>query len=110
MAHNGFYYDFPLLRAELLAACANSDLESVICADSLVGFRALYKRRFEAARRDREVTEAARLMADGQFEDDFDFMEVDDDIGSNGVSARNKNGNPYLQNSQLKVTNSCHEW
>lgn len=41
VAHNGFKFDFPLLKAEL-SAKSQTFPDSIICADSLMAFRILY--------------------------------------------------------------------
>ncbi|KAK3921359.1 Three prime repair exonuclease 2 [Frankliniella fusca] len=41
VAHNGLKFDFPLLKAEL-SAKSQSLPDSILCADSLLGFRALH--------------------------------------------------------------------
>ena len=47
VAHNGDLYDFPLLKAEMQKAGTPLNL-TILCADSYVGFRDIYRKREEA--------------------------------------------------------------
>ena len=46
VAHNGNMYDFPLLKAELIKAGIQLGTDN-LCADSLVGIKAIFKNRKE---------------------------------------------------------------
>ena len=81
VAHNGDYYDYPLLMAEIVRTGAKL-VEDILCVDSWVGIKQIFHDR-EAMKKDLVVKEELevlnKLLEDGQFDEDFDSEDSFDD-------------------------------
>jgi len=73
VAHNGDFYDYPLLLAEVQRTGETLG-SGILCADSWVGIREIFQQR-EVDRTElvikEEVMSVNKLIEDGEFEDEF---------------------------------------
>lgn len=73
VAHNGDFYDYPLLLAEIQRTGETLG-SGILCADSWVGIREIFQQR-EVHRTElvieEEVMSVNKLIEDGEFEDEF---------------------------------------
>jgi len=81
VAHNGDMYDYPLLKAELNKAVCELG-PSILCADSYVGIKEIFRKRAERDRSkeverkivEKEIEVMIELLNAGEFETDMDIV------------------------------------
>ena len=84
IAHNGDFYDFPLLKAEMQKIESSFSLQ-IMCADSYIGIKEIFKNKDDITsnenhakeRRiiDKEVEAATALLIAGEFEHEFSVSD-----------------------------------
>jgi len=97
VAHNGDYYDYPLLMAEIGKTGAEL-VEDILCVDSWVGAKDIFHNR-EVLKKElvakEEMEALTKLIEDGEFDEDFDS----DDSFEN--SDCNKRKTPFTDQDEV---------